>query len=253
MPFYGGWDPSWRSPFDCAPADTGDEGHPYAAYRGDKPPWDGSDTGTKPYPMKLACLYVGRRYIGDAKVFYCPSNRNPTYQYESYIKPLAPNTNSDWGSLDQVYNQNAGINQWVRVGYTYYPIDETIKGPPQMEKIFGAWVPKYTARRYSLLSRKAPYLTDMIWSSSSISHKSGLDGKTGRPRNGGINALFKDGHVNYVRDQRVSYIYKDGSTVNNRTLLDNDYWEDWDPTGAEKPEGIVASFLFYHIYKMVTF
>jgi len=248
LPFYGGWDPSWRAPFDSTPANAQDEGHPYAAYRADKEPWGDPTYAKKPVPMKLACLYTGK-YVGDARVFYCPSNRNSTYKYESFVKPLAPNISSDWGTLPQIYNTTLNPpNQWVRIGYTYYPIDETIKRPPLMVPVFGTLVPKYTARRYSLLSKKSPYLTDIIWSRGLLSHKSGIDGDN-RVKNAGINSLFKDGHVNYVKDQTVSYA---GATMAQPTLFYNDYWRNWDPPGTgQKPEGIVASYLFYNIYLMV--
>jgi len=48
LPFYGGWDPSWRAPFDSTPANAQDEGHPYAAYRADKEPWGDPTYAKKP-------------------------------------------------------------------------------------------------------------------------------------------------------------------------------------------------------------
>ena len=46
-------------------------------------------------------------------------------------------------------------------------------------------------------------------------------------KNGGINALFKDGHVNFVKDQKVSYTIGLVS-YNNDTLFNNEYWNTWD-------------------------
>jgi prepilin-type N-terminal cleavage/methylation domain-containing protein len=245
LPFYGGWDPSWSSPFNV-PADkptTRDELHPYAVYRGDKDPWQ----GPPPVPMKLACLYA-RRYIGDAKLFYCPSNRDLNFRYESYVKPFAPNTSDEWGTLPQAYNANTGKNNWVRVGDAYYPIDETLKGSSGMVFVGDTPVPKYTARRFTLLSRKMPYATDVLWKRNDLSHKSGIDSGTNLVKNAGINALFKDGHVRFVRDQMVSDTWFGTQTK----LFDNVYWEHIDPPGGEDPpDELDARYLFYNIYRMI--
>jgi prepilin-type N-terminal cleavage/methylation domain-containing protein len=247
LPFYGGWDRDWSRPFSV-PADRatpGDELHPYAVYRADKDPWWGPTAAGPPYPMKLACLYA-RRYIGDAKLFYCPSNRDLNFRYESYVKPIAPNTSSGWGTLPQAYN--VGKNQWVRVGYAYYPIDETLRGSSGMVFVGDTPVPKYTARRFTLLSRKMPYATDVIWTRNDISHKSGINSGTNQVKNAGINALFKDGHVMFVKDQTVS----DSWTGTKPKLFDNDYWNIWDPPGGGAvPDEVDARYLFYNIYRMI--
>jgi prepilin-type N-terminal cleavage/methylation domain-containing protein len=247
LPFYGGWDFSWRSPFNV-PNDKKspqDELHPYAVYRADKDPWWGPTSAGPPYPMKLACLYA-RGYIGDGKVFYCPSNRDPAYTYRSYTKPLSPNTSNEWGTLPQAINE--GGNQWVRVGYSYYPIDETLKAPPVgMVMVHGIYVPRYTARRFSLLHRRNPYVTDGLWEITNLSHKTGIkslaDG-TERAANPGINALFKDGHVRFVKDEKVVY---QGNQV---SVFDNFSW-DVPIGGSEKPTDVDCRFRFYPVYSMI--
>jgi prepilin-type N-terminal cleavage/methylation domain-containing protein len=240
LPFYGGYDPSWSGDFYKSTAS--DELHPYAAYRADKAPWN----GPPPVPMKLALLYAGG-YAGDGKMFYCPSNRNPQYRYDSYVKPMAPNTSTKWGTLPQAYN--AGKNQWVRVGYAYYPIDETlIRSASGVENIGGTPVPKYTARKFDKVSRSNPYLTDVLWTRKDISHKTGIDTTTNHVKGAGINALFKDGHVSFVKDQTVLV----GRTDKQQELFDNDYWTAWDPPGeGSPPDDLDARFLFYNIYKMI--
>lgn len=70
--------------------------HSYAVYRAD-PGY--IDANGELLAMKLALLYEGN-YIGEPKVFYCPSNIAPLYKYESYCIP-AP-----WGSLPQHFNAN---------------------------------------------------------------------------------------------------------------------------------------------------
>ena len=240
LPFYGGYDPSWSGAFYKSTAS--DELHPYAAYRADKDPWK----GPPPVPMKLACLYAGG-YTGDGKMFYCPSSRDPQYRYDSYVKPMAPNTSTKWGTLPQAYN--AGKNQWVRVGYAYYPVDETlIRSASGMVPVGGTLVPKYTARRFDEVSRKCPYLTDVLWTRDDISHKTGIDKATNHVKGAGINALFKDGHVSFVKDQAVSV----GRAGEQQKLFDNDYWTAWDPPGgAAKADDLDARFLFYNIYMMI--
>ncbi len=235
LPFYGGKDPSYsKTEFHDDPVD--DERHPYVVYRGDEPKWAGPPL----VPMRLACLYA-RRYMEDPKAFYCPSNRSATYQYKSYANP-AP-----WGTLPQVYNQNTE-NEWVRVGYSYYPIDETLKRPPTgMVNVHGLYVPVYTARRFALLSRKTPYATDGLWDIENISHRSGIEtiGGNKRVKNGGINALFKDGHVRFARDEKVTFYGQDAGT-----LFNNVYW-DVAIGGNEKPTDVDFRYRFFPIYSMI--
>jgi hypothetical protein len=204
--------------------------------------------------MRLACLYA-RNYVTDPKVFYCPSNQNSSYKYKSYTRGTGTNTDGSWGTLPQAYNLTlSNPNQWIRMGYDYYPIDETLGGASGMvpESYSGNLVPRYTARRLTQLSRNNPYATDMIWSRSDISHKSGIDRSTKIIQNGGINSLFKDGHVRFVRDEKVSYKLTAASPITQRTIFDNDYWDIWDPAGGSTGgEGDDSRILFYGIYKLI--
>ncbi len=246
MPFYGGKDPYLSGDFYSST--PSDELHPYAVYRLNPPYGDGV-LGPPLVPMKMACLYA-RHYIGDPKVFYCPSNKNAGRQYKSYVKPSGKNISNKWGTLPQAYNDTlSSPNQWVRIGYAYYPIDEHLTSAAGMEDSGGVKVPKYTARRFSLLDRKRPYLTDDIWSRAGIAHKSRLD-EDGSPVNGGINALFKDGHVRFVKDEPVSYIAPGrGRTKKQGSVFNNEYWNTWEKDN--KPEDTDSRFLFYNIYTMI--
>ena len=238
MPFYGGTDPTYSGKFKGTSDDS--EGHPYVVYRSDKDPWRGPPL----VPMRLACLYA-RGYVADGKIFYCPSNKNPSYMYKSYTNP------DKWGTLPQNYNTSLPQpNQWVRIGYTYYPIDETLAGAMGMEpdEVAGYLVPKYTSRRLTQLSRSNPYATDVIWSRNDISHKAGID-SSNHIQNGGINALFKDGHVRFVRDENVSYKLTPVSPALQGTVFDNEYWNLWDPVGPK--EDTDCRVLFYNIFKMI--
>jgi prepilin-type N-terminal cleavage/methylation domain-containing protein len=237
MPFYGGKDPSWKGDFYGDSDHAKDESHPYTVYRYD-PPY-----GPSPLiPMKMACLYA-RGYTTDGKIFYCPSNKNPTYMYRSYTSP------NKWGTLPQNYNLTlTNPNQWVRIGYAYYPMDET--APTVTDDYSGKYVPQYTARRFGQLSKNSPYATDVLWTRNDISHKSGIDGGTNHIQNGGINALFKDGHVRFVKDEKVTYPY-DRGTLMQGTIFDNKYWDLWDPVGGRPTEEDDSRFLFYYIYKMI--
>lgn len=243
LPFWGGRDPTYFGAFKGTPDDT--ETHPYVAYRGDKGPW----MGPPPVPMRLACLYA-RGYIKDPKVFYCPSNRDPTYMYKSYVNP------GRWGDLPQHYNDTQTQNQWVRIGYEYYPIDETLKGSSgmEMDDYAGTLVPKYTARRFSQLSRSSPFAADRIWNRNAISHKSGIDKTTLQIQNGGINAVFKDGHVRFVRDEPVSYKFTLASPIKKGTVFNNDYWNLWDPPppGVKPTDDDDPRLIFYNIYNLIT-
>jgi prepilin-type N-terminal cleavage/methylation domain-containing protein len=154
--------------------------HSYALYRAD--PGYIDDDG-RPLPMKLALLYEGK-FITEPKVFYCPSNLEPLYKYESYCLPRP------WGSLPQQFNvaDGEGHNQWVRMGYTYLPTD------PRAERdVTGT--PVESARTIDSLDSHIPYMTDLVRHLTQISHT--------RQRHPAVNALFKDGHVSLCNETYV--------------------------------------------------
>jgi prepilin-type N-terminal cleavage/methylation domain-containing protein/prepilin-type processing-associated H-X9-DG protein len=170
MPYYG--NPK-AHPYD------GDMQHPYAVYRGDKS--DYWDEHGNPIAMKLARLYMSR-HIPDPRLFYCPSNRDPLYQFESYNDP------KPWGVLPQNYNTEGKHNQWVRIGYTYFPTEKKV---PLDED--GS--PKRTAPRYDLMNPFMPYATDVVRKKEDISHE--------RRGTYAVNALFGDGHVRLCNESHV--------------------------------------------------
>jgi prepilin-type N-terminal cleavage/methylation domain-containing protein/prepilin-type processing-associated H-X9-DG protein len=236
MPWYGETYP---------PADDGrDTGtiHPFVVYRID----EHYDSGAL-RPLRLACLYA-RGYVSDPKLFYCPSNRSPTYMYKSYTRGAPPNTDGKWGTLPQAFNTT---NQWVRIGYTYYPIDPT--APMVQDPWSTKDVPKYTAKTFTQLDKNSPYATDVIWSRSAIPHKSSIDsGK--HVINGGVNALFKDGHVRFVKDEPCTYVYVTRGPTQKGTIFDNDWWNLlWDvPNMPERdPANDDSRVIFYNIFKMI--
>jgi prepilin-type N-terminal cleavage/methylation domain-containing protein len=155
--------------------------HSYALYRGES---DYVDVSGRPLPMKLAVLYESK-YIADPKVFYCPSNINPLYKFESYNNP------KPWGTLPQYYNtlDGEGHNQWVRMGYTYLPID------PSMPKDSSTRMPLETAHTIDKLDSQIPYMTDLIRHKDELSHE--------RQGSYAVNAAFKDGHVELCNNERV--------------------------------------------------
>ena len=162
----------------------GDEMHPYALYRSE-PEW--LDVDGKPIAMKVALLYEGG-YITEPEVFYCPSNKMGLYRFESYNDP------KPWGTLPQRYNDEdgQGHNQWVRMGYTYFPTDPRSPMDPATK------APEKTAKKIDLLDAHIPYMTDTIRRKEHISHQ--------RQKNYALNALFKDGHVVLCND---TYVFND--------------------------------------------
>ncbi|MGB8227118.1 MAG: type II secretion system protein, partial [Sedimentisphaerales bacterium] len=143
-----------------------DISHFYVVYRGDGDWWSSFNPKTGRYaPLRWACLFEAG-FITDPNLFYCPNNEISAYKYESYINP------PPWGTLPQNYNNTYG-NQWVRIGYTYFPTDYTSKlrydiaqtGQPYRE-------PNCT--RFDKLDSGIPYATDLLWSRDSLSHKSGI-------------------------------------------------------------------------------
>ena len=159
----------------------GDRLHPYALYRSESQWLD--DAGL-PIPMKVACLYAAG-CITEPKVFYCPSNRNLLYKFESYNDP------PPWGTLPQRYNDEdgSGHNQWVRMGYTYYPTNPR----SEMDPLTGA--PVQLATRIDQLDPSIPYMTDTIRRKDQISHTRG--------KTYAINTLYKDGHTALYNEDRL--------------------------------------------------
>jgi prepilin-type N-terminal cleavage/methylation domain-containing protein len=158
----------------------GDEMHPYVAYRDDEPN----------VPMKLACLYEAG-YVKDPRVFYCPSNKDIVYKYESYIR--YNNQPTRWGYLPQ--DINVGRNEWVRLGYEYYPTDP--RSPAKLVNYRGDsfHVPDETAKKITGLNPYIPYMSDLIRRRELISHQTrGVYA---------IHALFSDGHIVFCNDQDV--------------------------------------------------
>lgn len=159
--------------------------HPYALYRGEAEYRVGCQASGKLIPMRLACLYETGG-IGEPKVFYCPSNKIDLYRYESYSDP------EPWGSLPQRFNaeDGSGHNQWIRMGYTYYPTDPSTDINP------ATGAPEEPCRRIDKLDPHIPYITDIIRHKHEISHQ--------RQNVYALNALFSDGHVVLCNDEVVS-------------------------------------------------
>ena len=250
LPFYG----------KAGQSDGSEDSHPYVVFRNKHAPNDiynqstvpnscpANDSGGMHLGLKLGCLWP--KYIGDGKVLYCPSNFDTGYRYDTYVKadPRFPSLQNTWGNSHPAYNAGKE-NDWVRCCYAYYPIDETLRGASgfTQDKTFGSLIPKHVALKSSVLSKKNPLVSDCAWKRASIGHKSGMDGKV--PRNGGINTLFRDGHVQFVKDQKVRY--KAGNLwVTNETLFDNYWWDIFDPINEEN-DTVDGRAFFYNFYQMI--
>ncbi|HOK96888.1 MAG TPA: type II secretion system protein [Anaerohalosphaeraceae bacterium] len=149
-------------------------------------------------PLRFAYLYE-LDYIDVPEIFYCPGNRLQTYMYESYTNP------SPWGSLPQAYNANTG-NEWVRIGYIYYPVEVDTKLDP-------AWnAPRELALKYIKLHPSMPYTADIIHNRPTISHQNN--------KIYSLNGLYADGHVSFCNDQSVFQNLKDPSGKDIWNTLD---------------------------------
>lgn len=158
------------------------ERHTYAAYRGDKPQYIYPSGKLK--PLRLAYLYE-LDYIDMPELFYCPGNNKnliPQYVYENYTNP------TPWGTLPQDFNVNTS-NEWVRTGYTYYPVEVNAKIDPTY------YAPVELAEKHIKLNPNIPCITDIIHNRPSISHQSN--------KIYSLNALYNDGHVSNCKDQDV--------------------------------------------------
>jgi prepilin-type N-terminal cleavage/methylation domain-containing protein/prepilin-type processing-associated H-X9-DG protein len=184
-----------------------EEMHPYVCYRQD---WVFSTGKLK--AMRMACLYEGK-YIPEPRVFYCPSNRIPLYKYESYIVP------PPWGKLPQKFNASdpsSEHNQWVRMGYTYYPTSRVGK-----KDEFG--IPQEAAQIIEQLNQRIPYMTDVMRHKIELSHKT--------RSTYALNALFGDGHVIPCKTQKV---------------FNNPIWDDWESGGVDWRE------FYYKVFKLIS-
>lgn len=246
LPFYGGRDPTYKGYNNLFYADTPNdrERHPYVVYRN-----DGDWAGPPPVPMRLAVLYE-YKYVEDPKAFYCPSNTLEGYQYKSYSTP------NPWGTFPQDYVDGQD-NKWVRVSYSYYPIDETLKRPPYdvvPDTFAHTRVPAYSARTYTRLDRRKTYLTCYLWQRKNLPHKSGGEtiGNSYHVNNGGITALFKDGHVSFVKDHPLTYPFGNNNDILKGELFDNKYWDLWEDSSGTKEDDRDFRCLFYNIFSMIT-
>jgi hypothetical protein len=255
LPWYGGYDPNYPLPHNGPAEDS--ERHPYVAFRGDPTAtnWlEGGVSSGKPIPMRLGCLYASG-IITNARNFYCPANVDAAYRYESYINPALPNTSYEWGTLPQKINNpsnNPPDNSWVRTGYTYYPIDNHAT-----KDDFGT--PLWTARRFSSMEASMPFMTDRIWNTTknpemgSGLHVSGMydlshnDGKVLA-----FNAVFKDGHVVFVKGKRV----KSSTVVHGLSVFhdvfDEDLWNSF-PGGTwnSSVDSDSYRYFYYTLFKLV--
>jgi prepilin-type N-terminal cleavage/methylation domain-containing protein len=223
MPFYGGKDPTFDDPFKCtenfreAEACPRDDARIHFAFHA-IPQWcEGGDLD-KSYPMKLGCLYRAGIMI-DARIFYCPANSSPFYQYESYINP------PPWGSLPQKFNTEVPCGQRVRIGYTYFPVDSS------MHRFYDGLMeaPMATARRYDKVDPRISLLADVLWLREELSHKT--------KDSFAVNAAFKDTHVVYCNDQKMfSY-----DPVADPLRL----WYLWDP------RKIQFNYFYYNFLKKI--
>ena len=186
---------SYSQTFDYLPDDLDkngkpESGHGYAVYRFDKPEWI---VNNKPIPIRWAKLYEAD-FMEMPEIFYCPGNRLDSHKFESYSNP-AP-----WGTLPQIYNTETNSNQWVRIGYTYYPI---ARNPVMSDVIYA---PAEKPQKFSNLHPALPYATDILWGRQNLSHQRMQDpDKTdyNEASRYSVNALYADAHVSNCRDPEV--------------------------------------------------
>jgi len=211
--------------------------------------------GGKPRPMRLACLFAAK-LIQDGKIFYCPGNTNALRRYDSYIDqdPAHGGPSNEWGRPHQIFNTKNNRNDWIRSGYDYYPIDRSIKRAPPytgMERISNFYAPKVTCRKFSNLSKQAPYLTDIIVDPTAVAHKAGLQKVNGaeRARGAGVNGLFSDNSVKFVRDTTCNSNFSSASN-DRETLFDNAIWP-YAPGINEDRTEVKYSVFYYYMFELI--
>ena len=258
LPWYGGFDPLYPAPWNAqyhgntTAQDT--ERHPYVVLRDnpDKPDYlEGRMASGKPVPMRLGCLYRSG-IITNARIFYCPANVDPGYRYESYVDPAPPNTSYEWLTTPQKINQ-ASMNEWVRIGYSYYPISTTSERDM-------CNVPIVTARKFNQLDYQKPFMTDRIWNTTGGAgptlNLTGMDNLSHKEENiYAFNAVFKDGHVVFVKGKKTSGI--DYVTMQYPGVFNVDLWAGfalgmWDQSqGGDVISGDSYRYFYYNIFSQV--
>jgi len=172
-----------RMPAHISPSGS-DEVHPYVAYRLDHTVIPGSN---QLLPYRLACLYEAG-LINDPSLFYCPANENTWFVFKSYNNP------QPWGALPQVWNTEGQMNQWVRCGYEWFPVDKN----PELQP-FRVWglphAPKRLCRKFDNLDPNLPYCSDVLRYTDRFSHS--YDQVVG------LNVLYSDGRVFFQDDPNI--------------------------------------------------
>ena len=174
-------------------------------------------------PLRFARLYESG-LIDMPELFYCPNNIAATWKYESYTNP------EPWGTLDQVYNTQTSSNQWVRIGYTYFPTERNPKllaaGYPD---------PSKAVLKYTSLNINMPYATDVLHNLKNVSHQynSRYDSNNQILSYGSfaLNCLYGDGRV---------------STCTDPTVFKNPIWDGFG-------DGTLDSYdrCYYTIFKLI--
>jgi hypothetical protein len=204
--------------------------------------------------MRLACLFT-TKLIRDGKIFYCPANTVASRRYDSYTNqdPAKGGPSTEWGRPHQLFSKATDNPGWIRSGYDYYPIDKSCKNVPPypgMEKISMFYVPKVSCKKFANLNSTAPYLTDVIMDPTAVSHKAGLRkvGTIERAKGAGINSLFKDGSVKFVKDTRVNSNFSSKSN-DSETLFDNTIWP-YAP-GINERDEVKSQVFYYYMYELI--
>jgi prepilin-type N-terminal cleavage/methylation domain-containing protein len=258
MPWYGGVDPLYPQPWNEDPGQDS-ERHPYVVLRDniDKTDYlENRQSGGKPVPMRVGCLYR-RQIVKTGKIFYCPSNKDKSYVYESYIDPAPPNTSYDWLTTPQKINVGT-TNEWVRMGLTYYPISVT-----SLKDVYQ--VPILTARKFDQVDSQKPFLADRIWNSSqNKTPESGtgyyVSGMYDLSHNNGklfaFNCAFKAGQVIYYKAKRTDG--QDPITHDYIGVFNGDLWNGFamDRWVNSQNKGDLSGdsyrFFYYSMFKQIS-
>lgn len=167
-------------------------GHTFVVYRGDEPEW--FDSAGKMIPLRWAKLYEAG-FMETPEIFYCPGNRDDQHKYESYTNP------PPWGTLPQEFNLKTD-NEWVRIGYTYFPVS---RNPRLIQGVEGSY-PANEPKKFTDLSPTLPYATDVLWGRRNLSHQRMQNLNDDEFRSSSrysVNALYADAHVGNCSDEDV--------------------------------------------------
>jgi prepilin-type N-terminal cleavage/methylation domain-containing protein len=187
----------------------------YDAYVSNLPTDAGFDPNANSFG--LGKLFDGKT-APSGKVFYCLSGTDlkglgtaEVYKSERTYEHYSKNPKGSWPYWLVDDNGAVDSSARVRTGYSYEP-----QGTKVLKTMSSPYGGTFNAQSFAVkgnqLSSRYTILSDLLYRSDMLTHRSGLK------KNVGVNALFGDMHVNYQHDPQFFTAKVWSSTKNDQNL-----------------------------------